>query len=487
MSPKHSAEVTQKTSNVLSGGLLDDIRPRNAALPETTKDTDEDNHDDEEKRKGLAPIQEGFEDYVDWDDGDDDGQVPRVPKDVMTPSAEDIEAHNATHIPYKSWCPACVEGKKSNPPHRRVVEEGRTVPELAIDYAFMRDSEDADRLTIVIMKDRDSKAVFSDMVEVKGQGISGTIQRIADNISRLGYKKVILKSDQEPALIDLINGIIEYRDDPTIPEHSPVGESQSNGLVERAVRSCKDQIRTSKLALEKRINSRVQPSHPAMAWIIQHAGDTISKYQLGKDSTTSYERLMGKPCKEQVVEFGERVYYKTGPTEDLEPRWSTGTWLGKRWASGEHFIHIGPEVIKCRAIHRVPLEDRWHKSNLESVVAMPWKLKPSPQDSADNVRVMPPLPQDETSMAPPQPRQPDVRAPLRPRITKSDLSRWGFTDGCLRCRQLRNGQAEDGSTHREKSRRRIENEMRREADPRVKQSEDKHIACQEHAQGIRSY
>ena len=81
------------------------------------------------------------------------------------------------------------------------------------------------------MKDRDSKVVFSDMVEAKGQGISGTIQRNADSTTRLGYKQVIIKSDQEPALIDFINGIIEVRDDPTIPEHSPVGESQSHGLV----------------------------------------------------------------------------------------------------------------------------------------------------------------------------------------------------------------------------------------------------------------
>ena len=342
----------------------------------------------------------------------------------------------------------------------------------------MRDDE-RERLTIVIMKDRDSKIVFSDIVEAKGQGTSGTIQRIVDNISRLGYKQVIIKSDQEPALIDLINGIIEFRDDPTIPRHSPVGESQSNGLVERAVRSSKDQIRTSKLALQKRIESKITPGHPSMAWLVQHAGETISKFQIGKDNMTAYERLMGEPCKEQVVEFGERVYYKPGLAEDLEPRWSTGVWLGKRWASGEHYIHIGPEVIKCRAVHRLPLEERWRKSDIESIVALPWKLRPSPQDSADNARVLPRLPQHGTGIEPPQARQPDVGAPLRPRITKSDLSRWGFTDGCLRCRQMRNGQAEDGSKHNEKCRRRIENEMRREGDPRVKQAEDKHTAFQE--------
>ena len=117
-----------------------------------------------------------------------------------------------------------------------------------------------------------------------------------------GYNVVLFKPDQEPASIDLINGIIEFRDDPIIPEHFPVGESQSNGLVERAVPSCTDQIRTSKPALEKWIDSTLPPGHPSLARLVQHAGETISRYQLGKDNKTAYERLMGIPCKEQAVE-----------------------------------------------------------------------------------------------------------------------------------------------------------------------------------------
>ena len=35
----------------------------------------------------------------DWDDRDNKGLAPWVPKDVQTPTAKDIEEHNATHIP----------------------------------------------------------------------------------------------------------------------------------------------------------------------------------------------------------------------------------------------------------------------------------------------------------------------------------------------------------------------------------------------------
>ena len=43
-----------------------------------------------------------------------------------------------------------------------------------------------------------------------------------------------------------------------------------------------------------------------------------------------------------------------------------------------------------------------------------------------------------------------------------------------RCRQMRLGKADAGTTYSEKCRQRIETEMRRESDPRIKRAEDKH-------------
>ena len=53
------------------------------------------------------------------------------------------------------WCPACVEGEKPNPPHRRVKDQGRDVPEVGVDDAFMRDADGEERMAILVMKDRD--------------------------------------------------------------------------------------------------------------------------------------------------------------------------------------------------------------------------------------------------------------------------------------------------------------------------------------------
>eukprot|EP00972_Heterocapsa_arctica_P076966 11351436-Heterocapsa_arctica.AAC.1 len=40
------------------------------------------------------------------------------------------------------------------------------------------------------------------------------------NIRRLEYKRISLKTDQEPALVSLANAVISQRDEETILEHS---------------------------------------------------------------------------------------------------------------------------------------------------------------------------------------------------------------------------------------------------------------------------
>ena len=102
---------------------------------------------------------------------------------------------------------------------------------------------------MIVMKDRDTKALFADVVELKGRGLAGTVERVVDNIRRRGHRKLIIKTDQEPALLDLVNWIIDLRDEATIPDNSPVVESRSNGVIDRGVTIVKEQVRTLRLAL----------------------------------------------------------------------------------------------------------------------------------------------------------------------------------------------------------------------------------------------
>ena len=68
--------------------------------------------------------------------------------------------------------------------------------------------------------------------------------------------KYMLKSDQEPAVVELKGLPKRSRDDEIIMEESPADDSRSNGYVERAAQAVQDQIRTMKSALEGRLGRK---------------------------------------------------------------------------------------------------------------------------------------------------------------------------------------------------------------------------------------
>ena len=81
----------------------------------------------------------------------------------------------------------------------------------------------------------------------------------------------------------------------TLIENSKAKDSQSNGVVERAVQSIEGLVRTLKFGLEKRLGVQIESSHAVMAWIVELAAGTLNKFHVGQDGRTSYERVQGKP------------------------------------------------------------------------------------------------------------------------------------------------------------------------------------------------
>ena len=97
----------------------------------------------------------------------------------------------------------------------------------------------------------------------------------AQDVLRLGHRtKVLLKTDNEPALTDLRAGVAEALGKlscQAIIEAPPLDEPQSNGSVENAVKLVKGMVRTLMLALEARIQGEVPVMHPIMLWLVEHA------------------------------------------------------------------------------------------------------------------------------------------------------------------------------------------------------------------------
>eukprot|EP00969_Alexandrium_andersonii_P002577 111605-Alexandrium_andersonii.AAC.1 len=76
-------------------------------------------------------------------------------------------------------------------------------------------------------------------------------------------------------------------------EESPVGESESNGMAERAVQEIQGQVRTLRDAFEARFQERMAGDSPMWPWMIRHAGRLISRFRKGADGKTAYGRIKG--------------------------------------------------------------------------------------------------------------------------------------------------------------------------------------------------
>ena len=109
----------------------------------------------------------------------------------------------------------------------------------------------------------------------------------------LGYNEVVLKCDQESSLVKVIENAKTHRGPhtQTMVEHSAVGDSQANGLIERANRSVEGQVRTMISALEEKLNSKINGTDTVIPWLILHAGTILNVFTVGKEGKTPHERL----------------------------------------------------------------------------------------------------------------------------------------------------------------------------------------------------
>ena len=114
-------------------------------------------------------------------------------------------------------------------------------------------------------------------------------------LQRFGHHgNVELRSDGEPALVELLRHVAERRRSTTVIRRSPPADSSSNGKVERAVRAVEEAARVLKIDVETRTNSLLSVHTSAFAWILRHAVMLLNWRQSGADGLTSYSRLYGK-------------------------------------------------------------------------------------------------------------------------------------------------------------------------------------------------
>ena len=277
------------------------------------------------------------------------------------------------------------------------------------------------------------------------------------HIDSLGYSRIILKSDGEAAIIAVCEMIKALRSCETIsvPERSPVGEHPSNGDVERAIKTVAAQFRTMRDHIEHRIGSKIEHSNPILQWLIVGAASIISRYAVGSDGKTAYERVRNRKCSKAVAVTGEVVHFREvrgeGRTRKSEVQWRKGVWLGVDPRAGETLIGTSEGVLRAHAIRRVRDEEKWDKAVVD---ALQGTLEhPVPGVNGDvpvaiRHRVEAEVPAQDVR---PRFEETPIR---RMKLFKELFDQHGYTLLCPGCTALRAGTA--ARTHRDACRARIE-------------------------------
>ena len=149
-------------------------------------------------------------------------------------------------------------------------------------------------MTVLVAKDRSSSGTSADALPKKGAGGGYAVKQLERKILKKWNRgKVVLRSDGENAIRDLVSKVSAMRAPQTVLEVAPKGDSRANGRAERAVQQVEKQTRILKLAVEEEFGN-LSVRHPCFPWPVLHAADVYNKFHVGADGHTVYERVRGR-------------------------------------------------------------------------------------------------------------------------------------------------------------------------------------------------
>ena len=266
----------------------------------------------------------------------------------------------------------------------------------------------------------------------------------------------------ERALVKLRELVLDRLPAGAAPQELAVAESASNGSVENAVKLAKGLLRVHLSALEAKIDGHITSDHPIMAWMAEFVGDAVTKGLVAADGKTSYERLYGKECRDEGLEYGEKLMWRSPHVQGvvLDARWQPGIWLGRKWGSPVHIVFANGKVHEVRSIQRKPASERWDRTAVEAVSLYPWSKPEQPEQPVS-------ISFEKAVLKDPVPEGGIVH---RTHITLEDLNKYGYQSNCPRCRAMQAGKLgkdRKGLKHSESCRERIEKALRNDNDPRI--------------------
>ena len=143
----------------------------------------------------------------------------------------------------------------------------------------------------------------------------------------LKHNVVMLHSDQEPVLVQLLKNEQNKRPIETSVRQGPRISHQSQGKI--------GDVNQVSATLENLLRQKLSNCSTLFAWPIRHA----AQFPVTNDGRTALLRVSGEPYTSRLP-FEERVMYEhtAVPTGNLNQRWGHGIWIGEAPMTDECII-----------------------------------------------------------------------------------------------------------------------------------------------------
>ena len=266
----------------------------------------------------------------------DEFETILLPKIPMKPSAAEIEDHRRTHYPFRNWCKECCMGRGLG--EQRGAHSGRehSIPRVGVDFWYittggvkkrdelihakdddgeaklLEDRRAGSLVKCLIVRCHETKCLFAHIVPCRGgdqascgssssrgihrgseelhpsAAIAATDEEkyitdlVCSDVAWLGHAKLILKSDNEKAILSLVSRALKALKcqveglEAATSEQSQAYDSQSNGGTEVGIRAVRGLFRTLRLCLERRIGYSIPPRHPLTAWLMEYTAHILT-------------------------------------------------------------------------------------------------------------------------------------------------------------------------------------------------------------------
>lgn len=365
---------------------------------------------------------------------EEDIEPPRIIRNPKCPTAREIDEHELTHMQPRSWCRACVYGRGMSDQHRRqlphpmdaAVPTEITTPIISIDFTFMGTSKiKAQSNPYFILYDNETGTFKSYRTRRRGV-VRWVIDALIKDLESMGYAqcKICIRCDRESSLLAIRRALIRKRKNvQTVPLDVPVRESKSNGAMERAIRTWQGEFRTLKECLQLKIGEPIPINSTIAEWMSWWAAELINRVRKNGFGRTAFQMILGKNSARPLAPFGEMVDWKPPSKQPPVPKkaeteWNRGIYLGMRQRSNEALICTDSSIRTCRAVRRVPEDQKW---NGTGVLAVCWTVPEVIHYEKDP-------PEEDKLYVPPPVVQPPAAGEEIPEVPEAAYENWYFED-----------------------------------------------------------